>query len=224
MKLGLSRREIRILMVGWFFVCLALLGGVYWFVRQSSFGSYPVGNLRPAPQATFTMEFTSLTARQLFPVARDRAMLWQADAQLASATANWEKTAINLVGQPTTWTFRFYSPGLARFYFVTVRANSQVDGVSHGTPTQRSPRLLAIDQWTVDSPEAINLWLNYGGSQMLASVPGIQVAAQLSAARTSDLTPTWTVAGYNRENDSYHTVIINAQSGEVVEVKSGTGS
>ena len=224
MKLGLSRREIRVLLVAWLFVCLALVGVVYWFVQRGSSGPDQAANRRPVPQATVTIGFTSLTARQLYPVARDRAILWQADAQLDDATANWENTAINLVGQPTTWTFRFYSPTLQRFYFVTVQAGGQVDGVSHGQPARRSPQLLALDRWSVDSPEAINLWLNYGGSQMLTSVPGIQVVAQLSTANTSDPIPTWMVAGYNRENDNYHTVIINATSGEVVEVKSGAGS
>ena len=224
MKLGLSRREIFILLVGWLFVCLGLVGVLYWFVRRGGSDSLAVSTPSVVPQATYTVEFTSQTAKGLLPLAQNQATVWRADAQLVSVTARWEKAALNVVGQPTTWTFRFYSPGLRRYYFVTVQAEGQVAGVSHGEPVRRAPALLALDQWVVDSPEAINLWLNYGGIQMLSETSDIQVVAQLSTPNPPGSSPTWTVAGYDSASDSYHTVFINAQSGEVLEVKSGTGS
>jgi len=224
MKLGLSRREISILLVGWLFVCLGLVGVLYWFVQRGSSDSLAVSTPSVGPQATYTVEFTGQTAKDLLPLAQNQATFWQADAQLVSVTARWEKAALKVVGQPTTWTFRFYSPGLRRYYFVTVQAEGQVAGVSHGELVRRAPALLVLDQWVVDSPEAINLWLNYGGIQMLTEMPGIQVVAQLSTPNTPGSSPTWTVAGYDSASDSYHTVFINAQSGEVLKVKSGTGS
>jgi hypothetical protein len=59
---------------------------------------------------------------------------------------------------------------------------------------------------------------------MLLGAPGIQVVAQLSTPNTTDQLPTWTVAGYDSRDDTYHTVFINAQSGQVLQIKSGTGS
>jgi hypothetical protein len=226
MRFKLKRSDIIILLAGWLFVCLAGLGFLYLYMQRQSAGPLPKDATQPSPepQATYTVEYTSHTARELFAAARDRAAAWQADVQPVSVTATWEKTAINLVGQPTIWTFRFYSPGLRRYYFVTVQADGQTDGIAHGEQIRKAPRLLALDLWAVDSPQAINLWLNHGGSQMLLSAPGIQVVAQLSMPNTADQLPTWTVAGYDSRDDGYHTVFINAQSGQVLQVKSGTGS
>jgi hypothetical protein len=227
MRFKLKRRDVIILLAGWLFACLAILGFLYLYVqRQSAGGPLPGDVARPSlePQATYTVEYTSHTARELFAAARDRAAAWQADAQPVAVTATWNKTAVNLVGQPTIWTFRFYSPGLSRYYFVTVQADGQADGISHGERVRKAPRLLALDRWAVDSPQAINLWLNHGGSQMLLSTPGIQVVAQLSMPNTPGQVPTWTVAAYDSRDDRYHTVFINAQSGQVLQVKSGAGS
>jgi hypothetical protein len=213
-------------LAGWLFVCLAGLGFLYLYMQRQSAGPVPGGATQPSlePQATYTVEYISHTARELFATARDKAAAWQADVQPVSVTATWEKTAINLVGQPTVWTFRFYSPGLRRYYFVTVQADGQADGIAHGEQIRKAPRPLAPDIWAVDSPQAINLWLNHGGSQMLLGAPGIQVVAQLSTPNSADQLPTWTVAGYDSRDDTYHTVFINAQSGQVLQVKSGTGS
>jgi uncharacterized iron-regulated membrane protein len=225
MKLKLSRREILYLLVGWLLVCMALMVGVYWFVQRNGPTALPVAEAGPpVPQATYTVEISSRTARELLPLAQDKANFWQADSQLVSATANWEEMSINLIGKPVAWTFRFYSPGVKRYYFVTVQADGRADGVSHGEPARRDPQLVVVDQWAVDSPQALNLWLNYGGSQMLTDTPGIRVVAQLKAPNEPDAPPTWTVAGYDSQGEAYHTVFINAQSGEVFDTKSGTES
>ena len=218
MKLNLRRRDI--ILIGSFgFVGCALLATVVYFgVLRNDRQSGPANVLRP--QATFTVVYNQVTARNSQSVAFEQARsLWQEDAQLMAVMSTWEKTQLHEVGQPTTWTYRFYSPSARRMFFVTITPAGELIGTLHGEYMYNEPRSISVENWQMDSPEAISAWLNYGGATMLAAMPGIQVVAQLQV-RSKDSPLTWTVAGYDRVSQNYHSIFIDAQSREVIQVES----
>ena len=204
-------RDILLLFTGWLFVAVAL-GAM--FVLLRSRGAASTDLPRPAP--TYTVVFTQVTARSLYPTAEGLALAWQPDAQLASLTATWRGTAINLVGQPTEWVFRFYSPSWRHYYFVTIAPDGQARGIEHARQVDLPPPLIPVEVWQVDSVEALSTWLDYGGGAMLGAKPGIEVSTQLNVPGEGG-DPAWAVVGYDTQYDDYLTVMIHAASGEVLQ-------
>jgi len=174
----------------------------------------PVQPNAPTPglAVQYTPAASDVTARTLYPLALERARSWRADAQLVSARGLWDKTAINLVGRPVEWDYRFYSAEARLLYFVTVKPDGQVAGTQH-LRTVNQPPGLPVDDWQIDSPAALTSWLNGGGGQFLGSRPGSQVVAQLSA-RSAGAAPAWTVVGYDRAKEEYLAISVQAASGE----------
>jgi hypothetical protein len=218
MRLKLRRRELILIASFWLAGC-ALLGAVFYFgVLQSPSTASTANILRP--QATFTVVYNQVTARSsqevAFAQARD---LWQEDAQLMAVMSTWESTNLESVGQPTTWTYRFYSPSTRRLFFVTVTPEGELIGTLHGERLYNAPQPIPLEDWAMDSPEALSAWLNYGGATMLAAMPGIQVVAQLQV-RSQDSPLTWTIAGYDRVSQNYHSIFIDAKNKKVMRVES----
>jgi len=216
MKLKLRRRDI-ILIAAFWLIGLALLGLVFYFAVFQSAPPTPSPD-QIYPQATFTVVHTQVTAKSLLPQTESQIAMWQQDARLYTVSATWQKTELDTAGAPTIWTYRFYSPGQKRLYFVTVDPDGRVTGTSHGERIYHPPQPIPIENWAVDSSQALNLWLNHGGSAMLTAIPGIQVVAQLQV-NSPDAPTAWTVAGYDQLSKHFHTVFINAATGEVLEIK-----
>lgn len=206
----LRARDILLLVVGWLFMTVVLVVLVLVFRSRVS---EPAGAPEPVP--THTVVFTQVTALGLYPNAEGLARAWQPEAQLVSVTASWRNTAINLVGQPTDWVFRFYSPSLRRYYFVTVQPDGQMQGIEHARQVDLAPPGFSIEAWRVNSVEALATWLDYGGGDMLGAKPGIEVSAQLNVP-TEAGDPIWTVVGYDTQSNDYLTVMVHAASGEVL--------
>jgi len=203
-------RDILLLFTGWVFVFVVL---VVLFVLLRLGGAASTDVPRPVP--THTVSFTRVTARGLYPTAESLARAWQSDAQLVSLTATWRGTAVNLVGQPTEWGFRFYSPSWRHYYLVTVAPDGQSQGIEHARQVDLPPPILSVEAWRVDSVEALTKWLDYGGGAMLGARPGIEVSAQLNVP-TEGGEPTWAVVGFDTTSDDFLTVMIHADSGEVL--------
>jgi len=207
----LRARDILLLVVGWVFVVLAL---ATLFVVLRSRTSMSTGVAQPVP--TYTVTFTQVTARGLFPAAEELALAWQADAQLVSLAATWRGTAVDVVGQPSEWVFRFYSPSWQRYYFVTAQPDGQVWGIEHARQVDQPPPVIAVEDWRVDSVEALATWLDAGGGAMLSAKPGIEVSAQLNVpTEGGDLT--WAMVGYDTLYNDYLTVMIHAGTGVVLQ-------
>ena len=219
MNLNLSRRDI-LLILGFWLVSCVLLGLIFYYVTILIQPPPPLVQERVyIPQATFTVQHTQNTAKSMQQAIDAQIALWQTDAQLYSIAATWDKTDLGLVGQPTAWTYRFYSPGQKRLYFVTANPDGEVTGTSHSERVYNAPNPIPIENWQVDSSEAINMWLNYGGATMLTAIPGIQVVTQLQV-RTPGAPLTWTVSGFDRISKHYHTVFIDAKTKEVIKIES----
>ena len=208
----LRARDILLLFMGWLFVAVALIALFVVLRSRSSAATASVS--RPVP--THTVVFTQVTARSLYPAAEVLAQAWQPDAQLASLTTTWRGTAVNLVGQPTEWVFRFYSPARRHYYFVTVAPDGQAQGIEHARQVDLPPPIVPVEAWHVDSLEALTTWLDSGGGAMLGAKPGIEVTAQLNVP-AEGAEPTWAVVGYDAQYNDYLTVMIHAESGEVTQ-------
>jgi hypothetical protein len=210
--MNLRARDILLLFVGWVFVAVVLI--VLVLVFRSRMMPEPAGGPKPVP--TYTIVYTQVTARGLYPTAEELAGAWQPDAQLVSLTATWRGTAVNLVGQPAEWVYRFYSPSRRHYYFVTVTPDGQVQGIEHARKVDLTPPVIPLEDWRVDSVEAVTAWLDYGGGAMLGAKPGIEVSAQLNVpAEGSE--PTWAVVGFDPGSNDYLTVMIQAEDGQVLK-------
>lgn len=218
MRLNLKRRDYILIGSFWLVGCALLAAVIYFGVIQEPVQSGSAEVLRP--QATFTVVYNQVTARSHQELAFTQARtVWREDAQLMAVMSTWEQTQLNEVGRPTSWTYRFYSPSVRRMFFVTVTPEGELIGTLHGEHMYNAPEVIPPEDWIMDSPEAISTWLNYGGATMLAAIPGIQVVAQLQT-RSADSPLTWTIAGYDRVSQNYHSIFINAQDKEVLQIES----
>jgi hypothetical protein len=210
--MNLRARDILLLFVGWVFVAVVLI--VLVLIFRSRMMVEPASGPKPVP--TYTVVYTQVTARGLYPAAEGLARGWQPDAQLVSLTAAWRGTAVNLVGQPAEWIYRFYSPSQQHYYFVTVTPDGQAQGIEHARKVDLSPPVISLEDWRVDSVEALTAWLDYGGGAMLGAKPGIEVSAQLNVPAEGG-EPTWAVVGFDPGSNDYLTVMIHAESGQVLK-------
>lgn len=218
----MKRRDIFILILVWAGAGLLVLIAGFLYLAQSQgrpLTTTAVEAPAPAPTLpnTFQVTFAENTALQLYPIAEAAARSWQADARLVSAEATWRTTAIDQVGKPTPWSFRFYSVAARRSYFVTILPDGQVNARQHFLTEPNPPGLLPAQRWAVDSNQAIAAWLNAGGGAFLGENPGLEVSAILSYQRAGDGL-FWHVTGLNQKNETLVSTTVDAQSGAVVEL------
>lgn len=210
----LNRRDV-LLLAGIWVVVAILLAGVMIVVWTSQPHSAPVAEApaaTPTLAALYTPVQVAQTARRQYTQAEAIAVGWRADAQLLSCRASWEQTAINLVGRPVEWTFRFYSPQSKRLYFVMVAPGGAVRAIQHVRPVNEPPPVVPLDDWQLDSPAALANWLNIGGGAFLGRHAGGTVIAQLSV-RAHGQPPQWTVAGYDPTTDESFAATVDAVDG-----------
>jgi len=218
----ISRLELLLLAIIW--ILVAVLFGLTVFVLRGTGPASVAEGTPTAPEATptlvpqFTPAASEATAMSLYPLAQSRASQWRLDARLVSCRTSWERTALNLVGRPTTWIYRFYSPDTQELYFVTVTPDGRVNGTQHLRRLPQAPPLLAIEEWNIDSQAALTNWMNAGGGQFLGGRPGIDVTAQLSL-RSEGVTPAWTVVGYDPADEAYFAVTVAAIDGSTMIVE-----
>lgn len=218
----MKRRDIFILILVWASAgLLVLIAGFLYLAQSQGRTTAVVDAPAPAPAPTlpntFQVTFAENTALRLYPIAEAAARSWQADAQLVSAEATWSTTAIDQVGKPTPWSFRFYSVTAQRSYFVTILPDGQINARQHFLAEPNPPGLLPAQRWTVDSNQAIATWLNAGGGTFLGENPGLEVSATLSYQRAGD-DVFWHVTGLNQKNQALVSTTVDAQSGAVVEL------
>lgn len=176
----------------------------------------------PGPQPTHTVTFVQVTGLSQYPVAKAAAQSWAADAQLVSANATWPKViSQNLVGEPTLWTYRFYSPGKERLLFVNVSPEGQIEQIEHAAPVSLEPHPLDTTSWGIDSPAALAIWLDYGGAEVLGRNPGLEILIQLRSLANNP-NPVWVVIGVNNQTEAVHTVVIDANQGIVTNTQIGS--
>jgi hypothetical protein len=74
---------------------------------------------------------------------------------------------------------------------------------------------VALEDWQLDSPKALNTWLNNNGGVFLRLHPIVDVNARLRRSKAGQLE--WIVAGVGRSSQNVQLVRIDASSGVVVQ-------
>ncbi|MCS7260056.1 MAG: hypothetical protein NZ765_04645 [Anaerolineae bacterium] len=213
--MGLTRRDVMILFAIWGAVAALLVVALFtlWKAARSTPLTVAGEAAAPTPLPTYTPVAVEQTARHMYTVAEMAARGWRPDAQLVSCRGSWEQTAVNLIGRPIEWIYRFYSPQWRRLYFVRVEPGGEVHTIQHIPPVTQPPLPLPLEDWRVDSSAALASWLNAGGGHFLGAHPGSTVTAQLNM-RVQDLQPLWTVAGYADREDAFFVTTVDARTGE----------
>jgi hypothetical protein len=210
----MKRRDWAILLAAWLVVAVGLIGGMVLLQsRSESTSSLPTVQ-PPTVVATFTVEYVEVTARRLYPLAEENAKAWQPDVKLAGVSAAWPQTALNLVGKPVVWQYRFYSPSQNWLYFVSVTPDGRVSGSPHLRSESRPPATFSADDWQIDSVQALAGWLDSGGGRFLGQNPGERVIAQLGLDPARGRLE-WSVAGLDATGQKYWIAVIDASSGQV---------
>lgn len=217
--LKLSRREWFFLISVWVVIASLMCGLVVWFLvlrpgsQADLAGAAVESAAAPTAAPTYTVAFVEASARRLYPAAEALARAWETDAQLVGADAGWSATAVNLVGNPTDWAFRFYSPSRQRMYLVGVGRDGQAAGVPHFQKEPSPPPVINLETWTVDSPEALARWLDNGGGALLGQNPGIDVTMRLGVDPASG-GATWIITAFDA-NGQPSALKIDAATGQV---------
>jgi hypothetical protein len=214
--LKLRRRDLFILAALWLVAASLILGLTVWFLvsrpaGQAAFGS-PAATPTPAP--TYTVPFVEVTARRLYPAAEALARAWEPDIQLAGASARWPAATVDRLGDPTDWSFRFYSPARNRLYLVAVSGNGQAVGAEHFQKEAAPPPAISLEAWTVDSPEALARWLDNGGGARLSGSASVEVTMQLGVDPASGK-PAWTITGLDDGGGQPLALKVDAATGQV---------
>lgn len=217
------RRDLILLAGALSLACVSAMAVMIWVLQsQPRAQSLPGGAGLPQPQPTHTVAFVQVTGLNQSEPARAAAQAWASDAQLVSANASWPKVVNKAqVGEPTLWTYRFYSPAKARLLFVSVAPEGQLDRIEHVAPVTLPPRTIVADSWVIDSSAALAIWLDYGGDKVLGNNPGLEMLIQLRGV-SNNPNPIWMVIGLNNQTQETHTVVIDAQQGIVTTVQPGS--
>jgi hypothetical protein len=199
---------------------VAILAGLGWVLSQSRQPEVlPAATLpaeRPPPagtpaQAAYRLPETPHSARNQYARAQDAARAWQPDAALVSAAASWPFAGLDDFSRPVDWTFQFYSPATGRAYTTNVD-QTDVTPIRETLSPYALP-VIDLEQWQIDSYQAVNEWLNQGGGTFLKKNPVVDVSIRL--ARQHGETPTWTVVGIDDSGEVVQTTRVDARASEV---------
>jgi hypothetical protein len=216
----LRRRELIWLLGLTMLACTSLITVGLLILRYQSGPLSPaessaVKAIRPTP--VHTVSYTEVTGLSRYQAAQQQGLAWAGDAQLVSASANWPNvTALDQVGQPVEWSYRFYSPAKERLFIVKIALDNQVTTIEPPVKITVPPGSFSADRWLVDSPTALALWLDYGGAELLRRNPGLEVLIQLRHLKNYD-SPVWMVAGLDKRTQDIHIVVVDAAEGFILQ-------
>jgi hypothetical protein len=158
-------------------------------------------------------EEEAFTAKTAYTRAEAVAKGWQEDARLVSARAAWgNATESGFREGKTSWAFYFLSPQARQIRIFSVTAEEAV-----GTRTMDALSIsdgIDLTLWQVDSPQAIQLFLDEGGQAFLDQHPDAGVNLQLILDEQNR--QVWMASGFSGSDQASLTVILDAQTGEVV--------
>ncbi len=150
--------------------------------------------------------------KQLYPRADQAARTWQGDALLAAATASWSFAQIEHLEAANDWTLQFYSPSTQQIQVLTASEEQVLPIVSSLSPYELST--VEMEEWRVDSHQALSTWLNAGGAAFLDRYSIVDISARLGFSKEKRLE--WSVVGVVRDSQTFHQVRIDATSGDVI--------
>ena len=174
-------------------------------------GSQPARGL-PIPLPPAFLLQKEAQARTVFSIAQQEALRWQEDAQLSSARIVWDDLGPGGVLLCDRWSFDFYSPAQQQMAVIRV-----TDGTAERLRTALLPNrlpILPLDQWQVDSTQALQAWWERGGSDFVGKHTHVSISLKLRV-QPGGTRPVWSVAG---SSSGQHLVAqLDARDGTVLE-------
>jgi len=174
------------------------------------------------PEAASTSAPTALEA---YPAARDAALQWADDAQLAGAAGAWTppiNTGVMTTGR-TSWSFFFYSRSLGGMAtVVATEQGGQIDAQfisSMAFPTETA--LLSDVGWVIDSNEVVRMLLENGGTAFMSGREDqVAVNLRLSTAASNGRI-LWIASALHGSDPSLASLVVevDATTGEVQNVQ-----
>jgi hypothetical protein len=175
---------------------------------------------REAPAVTRMVQLppnAATTALELYPQAEEQARAWQEDAQLIGAVASWVRPSdTGLLTVQPTWAFYFHSGETDGVYLVTADESGM-----QGAPDTTSgfePVPIPLEEWRVDSSEALVTFLDRGGRDFMRDQFVTTAQARLSASLTPGKV-VWMVAALSSTRRTAMSVVIDATTGAVDSVR-----
>jgi hypothetical protein len=171
----------------------------------------PESSSTVSPPPAFLLE-EQAQARTAFPVAQQEAQRWQQDAQLAAVGIVLDDLGPGGVLKRDRWTFQFYSPSKQQMAVIRV-SDGEAQQLRTGLLPNRLP-VLSLDQWQVDSGQALQTWWTQGGGSFVQGHPHVSISLKLRP-EPGGTRPVWTVAG--SASDRHWTVQLDSGDGKVVQ-------
>lgn len=193
------------MMVGGLMAFILVLFGILLFKLR-----VPESAPLPPPPAFLLEE--QAQARTVLPVAQEEALRWRSDAQLAAVGIVWDDLGPGGALKRDRWTFQFYSPAAQQIAVIRV-VDGQAQQVRTGLLPNRLP-VVSLDQWQVDSAQALQTWWERGGAKFVRGHPRVSISLKLRP-EPGGTRPVWTVAG--SATDQHWTVQLSSSDGKVLQ-------
>ncbi len=168
---------------------------------------------RDARSLAGEMDVSGTSARQALAPAVELAVQWQEDAQLAVVSRQWLEAGKH-VGTDDGWAFQFFSPSARRLALVTVTGGTA--SLARESSSPYTVPTFSADEWQVDSDQALGIWWERGGQNLLVRRPDATLVIQLRVPEEGGEHPVWTVAGF-AGTESVISVALDGTDGAVVE-------
>ena len=189
--------------------CLLGIGYLVW---RGVFG--PRSAAVPAPPAA-TRAVVELW--DAYERARAAAQSQALDAQLVSASAQWQTADERaLLAGASEWSFVFHSPGSGNALDVGVSAGAAQ--LVKETRVRVAPTALAGDAWGAGPKDALLAFLAYEGRVFLEGHP--EAIVDLHLSENDEGRPVWTIVALDVSDRSLLSVVIDAETGEVLSYAS----
>lgn len=158
---------------------------------------------------------TPSEAVELWPAyeqAREAAQAVAQDAQLLSASTQWEGVGEQMFAGVGNWSFVFYAPASGRVLDVVV--GGEWARVVNQTRIWTTPQALAAGAWEEGPRDALLIFMAYGGQAFLARHP--QAVVDLRLAPGEGGGAVWTVAALATGGQGPLSVTVDAATKQVL--------
>jgi len=145
--------------------------------------------------------------------AHDAALAQAADAQLVSASTQWQTVSEEmLLSGADDWSLVFYSAENSAV--LDVVATGGAAQVVNQTRVWVAPQVLDEGKWRAGPTDALLTFLAYGGSEFLQEHP--QALVDLHLAKSDDAGPTWTIVTLDASDQSAFSLLVDGETGQVI--------
>lgn len=164
-----------------------------------------------SPPPSFLLE-EAAQARTVFPIAQQEALRWQQDAQLASAGIVWNDLGPGGILKRDRWTFQFFSPSRRQMAIIRVRDDKAQRLRTTLLPNRLS--VLPLDQWQVNSTQALQTWWEHGGGTFVQKHSYVSISLKLRL-EPGGTRPLWVVVGSS--SGSHWIVQLDSSNGAILQ-------